>query len=101
MRVMQGLVVVVIGFQFLACSASTLTAGGQTVRVQKGDPPSDCEEVGFVEGASSNLVSNYKENARNKMRNEAAARGANYLRLESEVIDGNGVRYESTAFKCP
>jgi len=82
------------------CGATALTAGGQSVKVQKSDPPPGCEEVGFLEGRSSNLVANYKENARNKLRNQAAERGANYLRLESEVVTGNGVAYEATAYKC-
>lgn len=55
----------------------------------------------MVSDGSSNLVSGMEENVRNKLRNDAAERGANYIRLETHSSDGNGVRYTGTAFKCP
>jgi hypothetical protein len=84
------------------CAKPTkLNENGLAVKMGKNDPAKECQEIGFIKGNSSNFVKDYEENARNKMRNEAAVKGANYIRLETAHKDSNGVVYEGTAFKCP
>lgn len=83
------------------CTATTLTAAGRGVSVEKADAKKECSEVGIISASSSNFVGETDANARNKLRNEAAERGANYVRLDTYAENGNGVRYTGTAYKCP
>jgi hypothetical protein len=41
---------------------------------------------------------NYQEKNKNKLRNEAAEKGANFVRLEQNDGDGNAA---GTAYRCP
>jgi hypothetical protein len=79
------------------CSAAAcggaLTEQGSQVKLLKADPPADCKEVGSV---SAYMVGpNFQERLKNKMRNDAAQKGANYVRLENLTSDGNAA---GTAF---
>ena len=78
----------------LSACAVALTPGGQRVKLMKSDPPGNCTEIGTVTGSSS--VGNV-EKAKTKMRNNAAEKGANYVRFETF----NGVTVGGTAFRCP
>jgi len=78
-----------------ACGGSLSQAGAQ-VKLMKNDPPPGCAEVGGVSGYT--VGPNYQERVKNKLRNDAADRGANYVRLETLTSDGNA---SGTAFKCP
>ena len=96
-------IVVLLSFAVVSCVSMTpLTQGGQLVRVQKSDPPSTCQEIGIISEGSTNLLrgGSPEENARNKARNAAAERGANYLRLEDFKTTGNGSSVTGTAFSC-
>jgi Domain of unknown function (DUF4156) len=80
----------------VACGGGTLTQAGSRVKVMKGDPPANCTEVGSV--SSYTVGPDYQERNKNKLRNEAADKQANYLRLEQNDGDGNAA---GTAFRCP
>ena len=84
----------------LAGCAAALTPGGQAVRLMKADPPANCQELGTVSGHGGFEAS--IEKAKNRMRNEAAEMGANYVRWEvvSSSNPGN-VSVTGTAYKCP
>jgi hypothetical protein len=87
---------VYVGLMATLGCATTLSAGGQAVKLEKSDAPSGCTEVGGVRGdsASADL-----ENAKNEMRNKAAGMGANYVRLE--VLNTEHRFASGTAYKCP
>lgn len=79
----------------IACGGS-LSQGGALVKVNKADPPPACQEVGGV--SSYTIGPDYQNKNKNKLRNEAAEKGGNYLRLEQNDSDGNAA---GTAFRCP
>lgn len=84
---------------FAGCSSGKLSGDGQKVKVMKADPPANCTELKVV---SNSPVAFCDENcARNKIRNEAAEAGANYLRLDSTGMTGGSPVMSGTAFKCP
>jgi len=87
--------ILAVPFLLSGC-ATELTAGGKAVPTYLADPPANCVEVGFIEFADSRETW-----ARNHVRNEAATRGANYLRMESTRVAGNLVTVSGTAFRCP
>ncbi len=83
----------------LGCGAAVLTPGGAEVRLMKADPPGRCKDVGTITGQG---FGDDDENAKIAMRNAAAKRGANYVRLDSvEPSDSGPTRYAGTAFDCP
>jgi hypothetical protein len=87
---------VVIIISLFGCGAS-LSEAGRGVKVMKADPPQGCVEVGSVDGSAKGP--DHVERAKNAMRNEAAERGANYVRLETlNTEDGEAA---GTAYKCP
>lgn len=83
-------------FLFLSGCATALTTEGSKVKLMKNDPPSNCKEIGSVKGLTRGTGD--MEVAKNEMRNEAAEKGANYVRYESaqEAVSASG-----TAFLCP
>ena len=87
---------VVIGVVSCAGHAE-LTSGGRMVKLMKSDPDSGCTEVGSVDAVGAS-----DEYAKNAIRNSAAEKGANYVRLETieGYTDGSVRRYVGSAFKC-
>lgn len=86
-----------LGLAFAAsgCAAS-LTAAGAGVKLAKGDPAPGCVEVGYVSGYA--IGPGFQERLMIGMRNDAAAKGGNYVRLDSLMSNGNA---SGTAFRCP
>lgn len=80
---------------FPGCGATALSSAGKAVQTMKGDPPPGCEELGPVHG--SGFMSGNVDDAKNDMRNKAAALGGNYLRLET--ITG-ATQLSGTAYRC-
>jgi hypothetical protein len=77
----------------IGCSPVALTEAGKNVRTITSDPPATCEDIGTVYGRGDS------EEIKNGMRNEAAEKGANYVRMETYnpmTAGGSG-----TAFRCP
>ena len=65
----------------------------------KADPPGGCEDVGSI---SAQGFAGDDDDAKVAMRNAAANRGANYVRLESvKASDSGATKYVGTAFRCP
>lgn len=86
--------VAIVGF---GCAGSfyQLSPEGAQVRMTREDPPTECTDLGAVE--SGGYGTNTVERSQNQLRNEAAALGANVVRVETQ----NGLRLGGTAFRCP
>ena len=80
----------------MACGGS-LSKAGAAVKVMKADPPQGCSELGAVSGRA--IGPDHIERSKNGMRNEAAEKGANYVRLEN--LDTENGYAAGTAYKCP
>jgi hypothetical protein len=80
-----------------ACGGS-LSEAGAGVKIVHGDAAPNCTEVSPVVGQVARR--DRIELAKNKMRNEAAEKGANTVRLEG-VNGAYGSSANGTAFKCP
>ena len=81
-----------------ACSTTVLAEGSST-DLMVGDPVKQCLEIGSVQGSRVNgggLLPSRDESGKNRMNNQAARLGANYVRLEN--IDETWVI--GTAYKC-
>ena len=90
----------VFAFAALACSwgcGTTLTEAGRNVQLMKADPSAGCKEVGQVSGIVKSPQPPFIEDAKNEMRNEAATKGANYVRMET-LTDSS---MTGTAYACP
>jgi hypothetical protein len=79
---------------FLAACSTALTVQGQKVKVIKSDPPANCKEIGVVVGSNNNGNPEYMNN---DLRNNAAEKGANVVRLDTAYL----TKISGTAFKCP
>ncbi|MCP4677620.1 MAG: DUF4156 domain-containing protein [Deltaproteobacteria bacterium] len=84
---MKKFLVIVFALSLLGCSVS-LTPAGKKVLVRKGDPPPTCE---FVDNVTVTGVT--IDRAKDKMKNEAAEMGANWITYET-VVSGS-------AYRCP
>lgn len=98
--------IVVIGVGLVALGACggapELTPAGTAVKLMKSDPPAACTEIASVDGRSAELAGGGHEGAKNRLRNNAGEKGANYVRIESVESSGNArVVYTGTAYKCP
>ncbi|HVH47873.1 MAG TPA: DUF4156 domain-containing protein [Labilithrix sp.] len=88
--------VLFLGLSLVACGGGALSPEGAKVTLNKADPPSGCTEAGGV--SSYTIGPDYQEKNKNKLRNEAAEKGANFVRLEQNDSDGNA---SGTAYRCP
>lgn len=82
----------------LTACGPALSEAGAGVKVMSADPPPNCTEIGHVSGSLARR--DRAERAKNEMRNRAAEKGANYVRLEG-VDSAYGSSANGTAFKCP
>ena len=87
-------------FALLAFGCSASTAGGKNVRIESADPPASCEQISVMTGYASSDGDN-DEKAREKLRTQAAANGANYVRLDKLSGTSTVKEYTATAYKCP
>jgi len=90
------LALLLLAAPLVACGGGSLTQAGAQVKLMKADPPAGCKERGGV--SSYTIGPDYQEKNKNKLRNEAAEKGANYVRLEQNDSDGNA---SGTSFTCP
>ncbi|MFC1669137.1 DUF4156 domain-containing protein [Spirochaetota bacterium] len=87
--------------------AKKLTQLGEKVKISKQEPPSGCKEIGSVTGDSIAFGSHYNSIGENvklakiRLRNNAAAEGANYVVLETNNQRDKQVTLGGTAYKCP
>jgi len=89
-----------VAIALLAFGCSATTAGGKNVRVQKANPPNSCEEISIITASASN-TGNDDQSARDQLRDRAAERGANYVRLDTLGGSSTIKEYTGTAYKCP
>ena len=97
---MQRCLTVLLTLLALGCSPSATTAGAKAVRVEKADPPEACQQVSVITASASNS-GNDDETVRASLRERAAARGANYVRLDQLGGTETIKEYTGTAYKCP
>jgi hypothetical protein len=81
---------------FTGACAPKLSIKGQAVKIAKAEPPQGCKDVGVVSAPS--YVSGLEERTYTTLKNEAAEKGGNYVRLDSVNSAG---QYTATVFKCP
>jgi len=85
------LVAVALGL-LCGCYTAPLTEGGKGVQLMKSDPPAGCREVGSVAGRGDD------EQRKVSLRNGAASKGGNYVRMET--FDAATETATGTAFRC-
>ncbi len=89
----------------LGACLPTVTASpeGRQVKLMKADPPAACEELGDVEGSDSAFTESgvNHESAKARLKNAAASKGANYVRMETAEKSGATLRLHGTAYRCP
>jgi hypothetical protein len=82
---------------FLGCAGpAVLSDAGRKVQLMKGDPPQGCREIGAVDSDTSAEESS--ENFKIALRNNAGAKGANYVRMETVSPSGF---LTGTSYQCP
>ena len=89
----------VLALLAFGCSPAATTAGGN-VRVETADPPPSCEQISIISASASN-TENDVASVREQLRERAAARGANYVRLDKQDGSSTIKEYTGTAYKCP
>jgi hypothetical protein len=87
-----------------------LTPGGQMVQVSADDPPEGCTEIGPVEGSHGTQCNAFgrsgtRDGAVNVLRNAAASRGADYVRIDREIPpdpprDNCLFKLRGTGYRC-
>ena len=84
-------------------SMPVLSDKGKDVKMSRDNAAAGCQEIGPVTGSGSGVMSKGHseaiEAARINIRNEAAAKGANYVRVET--AQGSIGLEMGTAYKCP
>ncbi|HEY5690893.1 MAG TPA: hypothetical protein VIS49_05495 [Cyclobacteriaceae bacterium] len=88
--------VIVISILVLAgCGSLKLTAEGMKVKLMRQDPPIECQQLVDLYVEEDDLAE-----AKTSLRNEAALKGSNYVRLDAlEYFRGDAVA-SGSAFKC-
>jgi len=88
------------GVLVVACSPLALTDAGKNVKLLKADPPKACFDIGPVDGTvpESDTGMSREEFSKIKVRNNAAERRADYVRIDRVYEDGT---IAGTAFRCP
>ena len=84
----------------LAIGCSPAATAGGNVRIERADPPPGCEQVSVISASASNTGDDDKS-VRQNLRVRAAARGANYVRLDKLGDSSTIKEYTGTAYKCP
>lgn len=90
----------VMSAALLALACSPAASPSQTVKVGRNDPPPSCEQISVLSAYASNS-DNDDLSVRQKLRERAAASGANYVRID-ELNGTNSLKeYKGTAYRCP
>jgi hypothetical protein len=99
------------------CVVAQLSESAKSVRTVKGDVPMSCTEIGTVDGVDSRLnsysastkFSGDRDQAYIRLRNNAAEKGGNFVRIDAEgqeeSSDNVGITLKyvirGVAFRCP
>lgn len=81
-----------------SCGSTPVVPEGKNVKVSRDDADKDCRELGSVVGRLLTTTAK-PEDAIEDMKQEAANKGANYVRMET--ASGLGSAVKGTAYFCP
>lgn len=81
-----------------ACSTQAVTPDAKDVKVSRAEPHKDCKMISKVSGTTSSAKAK-PEDALKDMTQEAANKGANYLRVLEYSAYGTSVT--GVAYECP
>ena len=92
------LALMLVSFVHCASNPNQLTEDGKKVQIMSGKKPMEgCEVVDKVTG--ENDISSIQVST-NKVRNAAAKKGANYVLIEDEILNGSKAKVIATAYSC-
>ncbi|MBI2518944.1 MAG: hypothetical protein HYV97_00940 [Bdellovibrio sp.] len=92
------MVLLLVSFVHCASNPNQLTEDGKKVQVIPGKKPMEgCEVVDKVIG--ENDIGSIQVST-NKVRNAAAKKGANYVLIEDEILNGGKAKVIATAYTC-
>jgi hypothetical protein len=95
---MNKLLILIAAFVFVGCSSKSLTPEPKEVKMSRESANSECKELGRVTGTTMTAQGTSKE-ALDDMQNDAAKRGANYVKIEQ--YSGSGTSVVGVAYLCP
>jgi hypothetical protein len=81
-----------------ACASRPVTPDADEVKISRDNPESECQEIGRITGTSSSRMATHDDLLKD-LREDAAKRGANYVRVEEYASYGTAVN--GTAYNCP
>ncbi|HAZ12297.1 MAG: hypothetical protein A2X86_03580 [Bdellovibrionales bacterium GWA2_49_15] len=92
------LALLVVSFVHCASNPNQLTEAGKKVQIMSGKKPMEgCEVVDKV--IAENEIGSIQVST-NKVRNIAAQKGANYVLIEDEILNGSKAKVIATAYTC-
>ena len=91
------LTVLFLALFVFACSTKPIVPKGEDVKVSREAADKDCKDLGPVRGTVQGTKPNV-EKAIENMKQEAANKGANYVKMETASDYGTSVR--GTAYDC-
>ena len=77
------------------CGTVSLTEAGSGVRLMKNDPPMECKQLEDIQVEADDLAG-----AKNELRNQAAEKNADYVRLDHVGMDGGDAIATGSLFQC-
>jgi hypothetical protein len=94
---MKYLGLILLGLLVVSCSSKPIVPMGENVKVSRQAADKDCVDLGPVRGTVQGTKPNV-EKAIENMKQEAANKGANYVKMETASDYGTAVR--GTAYDC-
>ena len=94
----QMLFIVGVSFSLLSCRSHPVVPEGKNVKVSRDEASKDCKDLGRVQGSLIGTKPDL-EKAIENMKQDAANKGANYVRMETASSYGTSV--SGTAYFCP
>lgn len=91
-------VINVLMFAFIGCASHPVIMEAKDVKVSRENASDSCQDLGPVAGKLIGTKPNL-DLAVTDMKKEAAAKGANFVKIESASVYGTAVRGQ--AFFCP
>jgi hypothetical protein len=88
----------VLFFSIMGCSSMSVLPEKSNLKVSRDEPSKNCQLIGKLEGRAASTTGT-KEDALEDLKQEAANKGANYLKVEQYSAYGTSVT--GLAYKCP
>ncbi|MDZ4675962.1 MAG: hypothetical protein SGI74_00500 [Oligoflexia bacterium] len=95
---MKSLILVIAILSFVGCSSKSLTPDVREVKMSRENPDSECKELGRVSGTTM-TAQGTSEEALADMQDDAAKKGANFVKIGQYSGSGTGVI--GVAYDCP